>query len=416
MARLGVVGRAEAQRIEVGDGARAHGEHVAHDAADAGRRALVGLDVARVVVALHLEDDGPAVAHVDDARVLARPLDDQGPARRQRLQPVARRLIGAVLAPHDREDPELGKARLASEDLQEPCVLLRRQPMLRHDLGRDGGSRLGRCIHAEKLISPGVRDCAYSGRIGACRLGQDVRLPRLASDGLGAFQVFDEAHKFALARSLVGEPQEVGRVDRNPQVPRLALDRLPAHPPDGDGAPHQRGRGRRPERNRQARAHEGDLLVEPPAAGFDLARVGLLMQSALAARLVLEVLDRVGDVDLRPVDAGRFERLIENLPCRADERAPGEILPVAWLLADEHHLRRSRAFAEHGLGSVAPQRTAPACRRVRAQVRQVGGDVMVRSAWQLHLLRFLGKETSGASGRSANTHPEGWEEVPTRDS
>ena len=38
--------------------ARAHGEDVAQDAADAGRRALVGLDVGWVVVALHLEDDG----------------------------------------------------------------------------------------------------------------------------------------------------------------------------------------------------------------------------------------------------------------------------------------------------------------------------------------------------------------------
>ena len=79
MAGLGMVGRAEAQRIEVGDGPRAHGEHVAHDAADAGRGALVGLDVARVVVALHLEDDGPAVADVDDARVLAGPWMTYGP-------------------------------------------------------------------------------------------------------------------------------------------------------------------------------------------------------------------------------------------------------------------------------------------------------------------------------------------------
>ena len=120
MAGLGMVGRAEAQRVEVGDGARAHGEHVAHDAADAGRRALVGLDVARVVVALHLEDDAVAVAEVDDAGVLAGALDHLRARRRQRLQPDARGLIGAVLAPHDREDAELGEARLAAEDLQKP--------------------------------------------------------------------------------------------------------------------------------------------------------------------------------------------------------------------------------------------------------------------------------------------------------
>ena len=90
VARLGVVGIAEAQRVEVGDGARAHGEDVAHDAADAGRGALVGLDVGGVVVALHLEDDGIAVADVDHAGVLAGALDHLRALGRQRLQPDAR--------------------------------------------------------------------------------------------------------------------------------------------------------------------------------------------------------------------------------------------------------------------------------------------------------------------------------------
>ena len=52
----GASGLAEAQRVEQRDRPRAHGEHVAQDAADAGRRALVGLDEGGVVVALHLED------------------------------------------------------------------------------------------------------------------------------------------------------------------------------------------------------------------------------------------------------------------------------------------------------------------------------------------------------------------------
>ena len=92
VARLGVVGSAEAQRVEVGDRARAHGEHVAHDAADAGGRALVGLDVARVVVALHLEDDAVAVAEVDDAGVLAGALDHLRAGRRQRLAATRARI------------------------------------------------------------------------------------------------------------------------------------------------------------------------------------------------------------------------------------------------------------------------------------------------------------------------------------
>ena len=77
---------AEAQRIEAGDRPRAHGEDVAQDAADAGRRTLVRLDVARVVVALHLEHGREAVADRDYAGVLARPLDHPGGLRRQRSE------------------------------------------------------------------------------------------------------------------------------------------------------------------------------------------------------------------------------------------------------------------------------------------------------------------------------------------
>ena len=71
-------GRAEGERVEAGDRPRAHGEDVAQDAADAGGRALIGLDVARMVVALHLEHDGEPVADIDDAGILARPLDHPG--------------------------------------------------------------------------------------------------------------------------------------------------------------------------------------------------------------------------------------------------------------------------------------------------------------------------------------------------
>src|SRR5437868_4813215 len=46
--------------------------------------------------------------------------------------------------------------------------------------------------------------------------------------------------------------------------------------------------------------NELTLQIEPPAANVDLAIVGPLVQPALAARLVLEVLDRVGDVEFAP--------------------------------------------------------------------------------------------------------------------
>ncbi len=153
VARLGVIGRAKAQGVEVGDGAGAHGEHVAHDAADAGRRALVGLDVARVVVALHLEHDAVTVAEVDDSGVLAGALDDLAAAGRQRAQPDARGFVRAVLAPHDREDAELGEARLTAEDFQKPLEFALRQPVLGDDFRRNFETAIGFGIHARALGS-----------------------------------------------------------------------------------------------------------------------------------------------------------------------------------------------------------------------------------------------------------------------
>ena len=139
--RLGMLGIAEAQRVEVGDRPRAHGEDVAQDAADAGRRALVGLDVGGVVVALHLEDGGLAVADVDHAGILARALDDPRRLGRQLLQPDLRGLVGAVLAPHGREDAELHHGGLAAHDLQQPLVFVRREAVLGDDLRRDRRAR-----------------------------------------------------------------------------------------------------------------------------------------------------------------------------------------------------------------------------------------------------------------------------------
>ncbi len=77
MPGLGMIGRAEAQRVEIGDRPRAHGEDVAQDAADAGRGALIGLDEGWMVVGFHLEDRRPG-------RRRYRPRRHSRPARRSR--------------------------------------------------------------------------------------------------------------------------------------------------------------------------------------------------------------------------------------------------------------------------------------------------------------------------------------------
>jgi hypothetical protein len=82
--------RTETQGVQGGDRAGAHGEDIAQDAADARGRSLIGFDEGGVVVALHLENDGVAVAEIDDAGVFSGALDDALTGGGERLQPSLR--------------------------------------------------------------------------------------------------------------------------------------------------------------------------------------------------------------------------------------------------------------------------------------------------------------------------------------
>ena len=130
--RIGLVigvERAEAQAVEQRDRPRAHREDVADDAADSRGRSLVGLDRARVVVRLHLEDDRQAVADVDDARVLARSDEHALAGGRQAPEQRTRVLVGAMLGPHGAEHAELDLVGNAAERLDDEPVLRFGQPV-----------------------------------------------------------------------------------------------------------------------------------------------------------------------------------------------------------------------------------------------------------------------------------------------
>src|SRR5664280_197966 len=129
----------KAQRIHDGDGTRAHGEDVAQNAAHAGCSPLKRLDERRMVVRLDFEGAGPAIAYVDDAGVLSRTLYHATAVRGQALQVNARRLVGAVLAPHHAEDAQFGERRLAAQRLQDAVVFFRRDSMVAKRLWSDGG-------------------------------------------------------------------------------------------------------------------------------------------------------------------------------------------------------------------------------------------------------------------------------------
>jgi hypothetical protein len=92
-----------------------------------------------MVVALHLEHHREPVADVDDAGVLARPLDHPRRLGRQAAQVDLGRLVGAVLVPHRREDAELGEARGAADQAENALVLVRLEAVFGDEFRRDGG-------------------------------------------------------------------------------------------------------------------------------------------------------------------------------------------------------------------------------------------------------------------------------------
>ena len=138
---------------------------------------------------------------------------------------------------------------------------------------------------------------------------------------------------------------------------------LAARAPDRDGAAeHGARRG-------DAEAHHGlgvdqiELGGQPLLAGHDLGRVRLLVDPARAHHLEPEVLDRVGEVHVGPVDTRFGERPVEHGTGWSDERPAGSVLPITRLLADEHQRRAGRALTEDGLRRPAVQvaRGARAC-------------------------------------------------------
>ncbi len=121
---------AEPQRVEHGDRAGAHREHVAEDPADPGGRPLERLDRARMVVRLDLEGDGEAVSDIDRAGVLARADEDVPALGRQAAQELLGVLVGAVLGPHQRQHRELDVAGFATQAGDDQFVLVVGEPEL----------------------------------------------------------------------------------------------------------------------------------------------------------------------------------------------------------------------------------------------------------------------------------------------
>ena len=90
-----------------------------------------------MVVALHLEDAGEAVAYVDHAGILAGALNDPRRFGRQSLEVQAGGFVGTMLVPHGGENAEFGQRRLAADQLQNTLIFIRLQTVLGDEFGGD---------------------------------------------------------------------------------------------------------------------------------------------------------------------------------------------------------------------------------------------------------------------------------------
>ena len=87
MACLFVIGRAKPQRIQQGDRARTHGEHIAQNAADAGCRPLIGFNEGGMIVAFDLENGRKAIADIHCTGIFARSFNHLWSIHRQGFKP-----------------------------------------------------------------------------------------------------------------------------------------------------------------------------------------------------------------------------------------------------------------------------------------------------------------------------------------
>ena len=137
-AATAVGNRTKVERVQAKLRARAHGKNIADDPADAGGRALKWFDRARMIVAFDLECDRPPVADVDHTCVFFAGFDENIRSGRWKFSQLLPRIfIGAMLAPHDGENAELGEIRFAAKNLSNAFEFLRCQAMFRYQFRCD---------------------------------------------------------------------------------------------------------------------------------------------------------------------------------------------------------------------------------------------------------------------------------------
>src|SRR5215467_6002712 len=117
-------------------------------------------------------------------------------------------------------------------------------------------------------------------------------------------------------------------------------------------APQQALRGGGAHQYHDLGLNRGKFGVQPRTARADFHGIWFFMNAPFAARLPLEVLDDIRDVDFLPVHPGCRKGLIQQSARRPYKRPAFAVLAVARLLADHDHPRMLWPFTKHRLRSI----------------------------------------------------------------
>jgi hypothetical protein len=123
-----MIRRAEAQGVHRRDRPRAHGEDVAQNAADAGRRTLIRFDVGGWLwLSILKTTQSPSPISTTPA-FSPGPWMTTGPVVGS-VRSHFLNSVGTVLVPHRREDAEFGEGRLAADQIEDALVFVGLQPV-----------------------------------------------------------------------------------------------------------------------------------------------------------------------------------------------------------------------------------------------------------------------------------------------
>jgi hypothetical protein len=163
-------------------------------------------------------------------------------------------------------------------------------------------------------------------------------------------QIAHEEIIFRFELAAVRQTKKHGRVYGHHQPFRQsAFEQFPPVPEHAHIPAGQRLRGGRSHADHDVRPDHFQFRFEPRPACHDLHAAGLLVNPALTALLESKMLHGIGDVGFRATDTRVFERPIQDLSGRPDERPALPVFIIPRLLTDQKQPGASLSFAEYGL-------------------------------------------------------------------